>query len=237
MKLLVYKCLLIPVLLIAFHLDAQKPPVKSSQPTFNAPTLKLRNLQDSVQYSLGGYFGRFMIDNGFYAIDPNYLFGGMQDVFQKRPRQIADSMQLPILNAYQNAVTKERGRALESQLFSSLKDKPGVGKLPSGVQYTILKPGKGSRPLETDTVIIHFKGVLADGTVFEDSYAKKIPQITTPGNLVPGVNESLQLMQPGAIWQLFIPASQAWGDKGNGSTIPPNSAISILVELIEVRKK
>lgn len=216
---------------------AQKPVPKTNKPTESIALLKLRNVQDSVQYSLGAFLGRFMIENGFYAFDPNYLFAGMLDVFQKRPRQISDSLQLPILNAYQSAVMKERGKALENQLFSSLKDKPGIGKLPSGVQYTILKPGKGPRPLETDTVIIHFKGVLADGTIFEDSYAKKIPQITTPGNLVAGLNESIQLMQPGAIWQLFIPSNQAWGEKGNGTNIPPNSALSILIELIEVRRK
>lgn len=221
----------------AGNINAQKPLVKSSQPSSNSQNLRLRNVQDSVQYSLGAYLGRFMIENGFLAIDPNYLFAGIQDVFQKRPRLVSDSLQLPLLNAYQKAFAKERGKALENQLFGALKDKEGVGKLPSGVQYTILKPGKGQRPSETDTVIIHFKGALADGTIFEDSYAKKIPQITTPGNLVPGVNESLQLMQPGAIWQLFIPSNQAWGEKGNGTTIPPNSAISILIELIEVRRK
>ena len=234
---LFFKIILVASIVFNGILFAQKQTGKAPQPTTTLQNVRLRNVQDSVQYSLGAYFGRFMIGNGFLAIDPNYLFAGMQDVFNNRPRQIADSLQLPLLNAYQAAVTKERGKALETQLFSALKDKPGVGKLPSGVQYTILKAGKGPRPSETDTVIIHFKGVLADGTIFEDSYAKKIPQITTPASLVPGVNECLQLMQPGAIWQLFIPSSQAWGEKGNGSTIPPNSAISILVELIEVRRK
>lgn len=235
---LLFKILFIPTVLFSGKLYAQKSQIKTPPTAGNTQQVfRLRNVQDSVQYSLGAYLGRFMIENGFLAIDPNYLFAGMQDVFQKRPRLISDSIQLPILNAYQRAVVKERGKALETQLFSALKDKEGVGKLPSGVQYTILKPGKGPRPSETDTVLIHFKGVLADGTVFEDSYAKKIPQITTPGNLVPGVNESLQLMQPGSIWQLFIPSNQAWGEKGNGTTIPPNSAISILIELLEVRRK
>ena len=197
----------------------------------------LKNANDSVQYTLGAYVGKLLLSNGFFTINGPLFLTGIQDVFNNKPRLIADSLQLPFLNSYRTAQMKQIGKALETQLFSTLKDKEGVGKLPSGVQYTVLKPGKGPRPSETDTVIIHFKGVLADGTLFEDSYAKKIPQITTPASLVAGVNECLQLMQPGAIWQLFIPSSQAWGEKGNGTTIPPNSAISILIELIEVRRK
>jgi FKBP-type peptidyl-prolyl cis-trans isomerase len=207
---------------------ADKPPVATS--------IKLRTADDSLQYSLGAYMGLFMIKGGFTTLSLDLFMAGLEDEFRSRPRMIADSAIYPIVAKYQAIAQNQRNKILEQDLFNELKNKPNVGKLPSGVQYIVIKQGKGARPSETDSVLIHFKGTLPDGTVFENTFLKNSPTLTTPANVIPGLSEALQLMQPGATWQLFIPSTQGYGVKGNGN-IPPNSALLITVELLEIRNR
>ena len=210
----------------------QKPVPKSISP----PPIKLKSAQDSLQYALGVYMGNYMFRGGFTSINLDFFLSGVNDVFKSNPKLIPDSIVLPMINNYQSATQKQRGKFLEEQLFSALKDKSGMGKLPSGVQYSIIKPGKGSRPLDSDTIIIRIKGTLPDGTVFQNTFLQNTPDTTTPDQLIPGLSEALQLMQPGATWLVFIPSSLAYGDKGT-SIIPPNSALLITVELVEIKGK
>lgn len=221
------------IILIAMQANAQKNIVKPADNT----TIKLKSAADSLQYILGSYVGLFLVGNGFTTINGPFFQAGMEDVYNNRKRQIPDSLQIPIMDAYRANFAKQRGKLLETQLFNALKDKEGVGKLPSGVQYMIVKKGSGPRPSETDSVILHYKGMLADGTVFEDSHLNNTPILALPSSFIPGVSECLQLMTPGSIWDLYIPSSQAYGDKGNGKAIPPNSALKITIELLQVRRR
>jgi FKBP-type peptidyl-prolyl cis-trans isomerase len=215
-------------------LSAQKPITKSA---VTSPVIKLKTHADSIQYALGAYMGRYMIVGGFQTVNLDYFLPGMNDAYQNKTKLISDSVIYSLIANYQSETQKQRGKVLEAQLFDAIKDRPGIGKLPSGVQYTIIKAGeKGAKPLETDSVIINYKGTLPDGFVFENTYLSKIPVRTTPVTLIPGLNEVLQLMTTGATWQIFIPAAQAYGEKGNGN-IPPNSAVMITVELVEIRNK
>ncbi len=105
---------------------------------------------------------------------------------------------------------------------------------PNGVRYIILKIGKGVRPVESDSILVNLIAKLPDGTVVEDTYQTKKPFATTPSGFFPGLNEALQNMTEGSRWQLFIPSVLAYGNKGTAQ-IPPNSALIIEVELIEVK--
>jgi len=217
---------------LSVKLIAQK---NNSKPTAS-PTVKLKSAEDSMQYALGVYLGKFVISTGVSSINPTILLSGMDDMLKNKSRLISDSNIVPILNTYQDSKQKQLGKNLEEQLFASLKDKPGVGKLPSGVQYTILRAGTGIRPSQNDSIVINFKGVLANGTVFEDTYAKQIAIATTPGTVMPGLNEALQLMPMGSMWQLYIPSVMAYGEKGNPPVIPPNSALVMIVDLVLVKR-
>lgn len=232
MKKIFIRSIIILTFFIAVSATAQKPATKPVV----IPPVKLKTPEDSLQYALGVYMGQYMLSGGFSAINLDLFLAGVDDIFKNKPRQIKDSLIFPIITNYQASTQKQRGKILEQQLFNSLKDKPGIGKLPSGVQYAVIKAGKGPRPLETDSVVIQFKGALADGTIFEDTYAKNIPIATTPITLIPALNEVLQLMQPGAIYQTYIPASQAYGEKGSAK-IPPNSALLITIELVQIKTK
>lgn len=214
---------------------AQKPVAKTATRQTALP-LQLRNAADSVQYALGVYMGEYLVRGGFTTLNLDYFLSGLNDRYKNNPRLIKDSLIYPLIADYQTNFQLQKSKALEKELFELLKDKPGVGKLPSGVQYTIINPGKGPKPDEKDSVLIHFKGTLPDGRVFENTFVTNQPVKTTPATLIPGLNEILQLMPVGSRWQAFIPASLAYGEKGNNQ-IPPNSALLILVELTEILGK
>jgi FKBP-type peptidyl-prolyl cis-trans isomerase len=198
------------------------------------PAVKLKSKEDSVQYALGLYMGNYLIKGGFSTINLEIFLAGLNDMFRNKPRMIKDSIAYSMLGNYQDETTIKRNKLLEDLLFQALKDKPNVGKLPSGVQFLVINPGKGPRPQETDAIVINYKGSLATGEVFENTFLAS-PITTTPAKLVPGLNEVLQLMPVGATYQVFIPAALAYGAKGF-DRIPPNSALMVTVELIKINR-
>lgn len=216
-------------LLLLISVTAQKTPTK--QAPVNA-TVKLTNINDSIQYAIGAFVAQWINNNGFIISNPTLYIKGMDDVFQNKPRMIPDSIVPVMITAYQQVTQKDRSLKLEQQLFTNIKQRPGLGILPNGVHYFILKSAQGQRPLPTDTVTIQLRGTLADGTVFEDTY-RKSPVKITPAEMVPGVSEALQMMPVGSKWQIYVPAMLAYADKGT-SVIPPNSALVVEIELLNI---
>lgn len=216
-------------LVLSMFTDAQKTPAKTT-----TAAIKLTSANDTLQYTLGAFVAQWINSNGFLINNPSLFLKGMDDMFQNKPRQIPDSTIGPRIAAYQQVAKRGRAIQQEQQLFSSIKDRPGVGMFPNGVRYIIIKSGKGARPTETDSIDVHLIAKLPDGTVVDDTYQANKPFTTTPAGFFPGLNESLQSMPEGAKWQLFIPSVLAYGDKGLG-VIPPNSALIIDIELLAVR--
>lgn len=106
----------------------------------------------------------------------------------------------------------------------------------SGLQYRVLSsgPAGGTSPKPTDSVTVHYRGTLTDGTVFDSSYDRGEPTTFRVNQVIPGWTEALQLMKPGDKWMLYIPARLAYGPRGVGA-IPPNSDLIFQVELIQVQ--
>ena len=107
----------------------------------------------------------------------------------------------------------------------------------SGLQYMVLKEGTGAKPGPTDEVTVHYTGKLIDGTVFDSSVERGEPATFPLDKVIPGWTEGLQLMSEGAKYRLFIPSELAYGSKGAGDDILPNSTLIFDVELIKVEKK
>ncbi len=210
----------------------------AQSPQNNTPpnTVKLLSKEDSVQYALGVYFGHWIMRSGFTTLSPNILMSGINDVVRNLPRQVADSAAFPMIYAYRIDLYKENQKKTEDDFFAFLKNKADVQDLPGGIKYMVRKTGNGNKPAETDSVVINFKGSLLDGTVFEDTYAKKISIVTLPRNVLPGLKQALLSMPEGSVWDIYIPSAMAYGDKGNGTTIPPHNALVMLVELIRVKQ-
>ena len=113
-------------------------------------------------------------------------------------------------------------------------NKDGVISLPSGLQYRVLEAGKGRQPKATDTVMVHYRGTLIDGTEFDSSYSRKQAATFRADRVIDGWREALSMMKEGAKWELFIPARLAYGKRGAGK-IPPMSTLIFEVELLSIQ--
>lgn len=194
--------------------------------------LALTNSTDSLQYTLGAYLGQWMIDNGFVLSKPDIFRKGMDDVLSNRTLQVDAGTLALRLDAYQKLLIAERSNRQEKILFENIKGKDGVGMLPSGVGYLVLRAANGIRPQLNDSILIHVKGFLPDGKSFEDTYAKNAPIRSTPSGFIPGLSEALQIMPVGSVWRIFIPSALAYAERGVPGSIPANSALVFEIELI-----
>ena len=98
----------------------------------------------------------------------------------------------------------------------------------------MIREGSGAMPKSTDTVTVNYRGTLIDGTEFDSSYKRNKPTSFRVDRVIRGWTEALQMMKEGAEWELFIPAGLAYGERGAGKAIPPNSVLVFRVELISV---
>ncbi|MBU2515773.1 FKBP-type peptidyl-prolyl cis-trans isomerase [bacterium] len=110
---------------------------------------------------------------------------------------------------------------------------PDVATTASGLQYCVLKKGKGKSPRSTDTVVVHYEGRLTDGTVFDSSYKRGKPAKFKVNGVIKGWSEALIMMKKGSQWELFIPPELGYGVKGVPGVIPPNAVLVFKVELIK----
>ena len=226
--------LLLTSILFAISLSAQQP---STKPTNPPAPVKLTTPADTVQYSLGAFIGQWFVKNGFTISNQTLFRRGMDDAMQNRKLALADTIIAPLIASYQISVQSAKSRQLEEQLFAALKGKPGVGVLPSGVYYVPIKTGSGVRPLAADTVVINAIGLFPDGSVFEDTFQKKQALTIMTANLIPGLNEAVQLMPEGSVWRIFVPSALAYGPTGRPGVIPPNTALVFDITLMEVKNK
>ncbi len=120
-----------------------------------------------------------------------------------------------------------------TEFLAQNKTKPGIIVTESGLQYKILKEGKGAKPGLTDKVKCHYKGTLIDGKQFDSSYDKGEPSTFSVNGVIKGWTEALQLMPVGSKWKLYIPANLAYGTRGNPS-IGPNETLIFEIELLDI---
>ena len=116
------------------------------------------------------------------------------------------------------------------------KTKEGVVVLPSGLQYKVIKAGKGAIPELTDRVKVHYRGTLIDGTEFDSSYKNDSPAIFGVMNVIAGWTEALTMMTVGSKWMLYIPQELAYGAQSKRPFITPFSALIFEVELLGIEK-
>ena len=220
-------------LLLNISISAQQQQVKTviGQPMVT----KLTSSSDTLQYTLGAFIGQWLGKNGFTITNQTLFKKGMDDVLQNKPLSVTDSTIVKRIATYQLSMQNERNRQLEEQLFTALKGKPGVGVLPDGVHYIVVKAGTGNRPTAKDSVVLNAIGIFPDGTVFEDTFKKKKTITTLTGALIPGLNETVQLMPEGSVWRIFVPSALGYGPAGLPNVIPPNTALVFDITLMEVK--
>lgn len=211
----------------------------------SASELKLDTPKNRISYTIGVNIGQdFKSQN--MDVDPDLLLMGLKDTLAgKEPQLTEEEMVQEIQNFQQEMQVKmaaemeekaaENKASGEAFLAENAKQE-GVVVTESGLQYKIIEPGQGDTPGPADVATVHYRGTLIDGTQFDSSYDRGQPASFPVGGVIPGWSEALQLMKPGAKWQLYIPAELAYGERGAGQDIGPNSTLLFEVELISVEQ-
>ena len=227
-----FTALLISVTTLAVAAFAQETPEINSE---------IDKINYSLGYQIGGDFKRQGVE-----ILPELVVKGIKDALSgAKPLMTEDAMYQTLVNL-KNKIVADQEAALQKESEENLArgkafleengKKEGVVTLPSGLQYKVIQPGTGASPSSTDKVTVQYKGMLIDGTEFDSSYKRGQPAIFQANQVIAGWNEALQLMKAGAKWELFIPAGLAYGNRGIGDIIKPNSTLIFEVELLAVEK-
>jgi len=207
----------------------------------------LKTQNDSVAYVIGANIGENLknnIANDSLDLSSAALVQGFKDAlegldsvtFTKEEKQ---NIMMQFQKNMQEKQMKKMAEAAApnkqagAQFLEQNKKQPGVIQTQSGLQYKVIKEGKGKMPKATDKVTVHYEGKLIDGTVFDSSFERKEPASFGVTGVIPGWTEALQLMKEGGSYELYIPSDLAYGDQGNQS-IPGGSTLIFKVELIKV---
>ena len=178
-------------------------------------------------------------------IDVTALVEGLSSGMKGSKLKMTEEEMKTTLMAFQEKITKQRTAAQNKvksanadagkKFLEENKKKKGVVTTKSGLQYKIIKSGKGGKsPKPTETVTTHYRGTLIDGTEFDSSYARKKPTSFPVNGVIKGWTEALQLMKPGDKWQLYIPSELAYGERGAGQKIGPGATLIFDIELIKI---
>ncbi len=117
------------------------------------------------------------------------------------------------------------------------KKKAGVVTLPSGVQYKVIKEGKGEMPKDTSLVEVNYEGRTLEGKVFDSSYKRKETAKMRANQVIKGWSEALTHMPEGSVWEVYIPQELAYGPRQQGADIKPFSVLIFKIELIKANAK
>ncbi len=208
-------------------------------------TATLTTQKDKVSYGIGVQVAASLKGQGI-DVDPNLLVKGLRDALSGQKLLMSDEELSATMAAFQQEMvqkqTQARAQAAEENkksgdtFLAGNSKKDGVVTLPSGLQYKILVAGQGQKPSEADTVSCNYRGTLIDGTEFDKSEAGK-PASFEVKAVIPGFKEALQLMTVGSKWQFFIPPDLAYGERGAGNVIGPNTTLVFEVELVSIKDK
>lgn len=204
---------------------------------------QLKDEKDKASYSIGYETGE-----GFkkqkIEVNLEVLIAGLKDSMAGKDAALSKEDREKVLQALQKELIEKQMTASKelaaknaaegTKFLEENKKKEGVKTTASGLQYKVLKEGSGPSPKETDTVVCNYRGTLLDGTEFDSSYKRNEPMTFQVNRVIKGWIEALQLMKPGAKYQLFIPASLAYGERGVGQTIGPNATLLFEVELLSI---
>jgi FKBP-type peptidyl-prolyl cis-trans isomerase FklB len=217
------------VLFLVSQAQAQETPV-------------LKNQKDKVSYIIGMDIGNNLKKQSI-DVDPNILAKGVKDALSGAKSLLTEKEIQETMGAFQKEMMvkkEEVGKQNKKEgdtFLAENKKKEGVKTLPSGLQYKVIKAGTGKKPKSTDTVTVHYRGTLINGTEFDSSYKRGQSVSFQVSGVIPGWTEALQLMEEGAKWQLFIPSNLAYGERGAGGAIGPNATLIFEVELVSIQEK
>jgi FKBP-type peptidyl-prolyl cis-trans isomerase FklB len=198
-----------------------------------------KDQKDKSSYAIGLNIG-LNFNRQKIAINPDAFAAGIKDGLAGKPKMTEAEVRETMTTFEKDMENKQKAagdkNAKDGEKFlAENKKKEGIKATASGLQYKVIKEGTGPQPKATDTVTVNYRGTLIDGTEFDSSYKRGQPATFPLNAVIKGWTEGLQLMKAGSKYQLFIPASLGYGDRGAGGDIGPNSTLIFEVELIDTK--
>ncbi|MCC2617023.1 FKBP-type peptidyl-prolyl cis-trans isomerase [Aestuariibacter halophilus] len=186
----------------------------------------------AMQEELGIELDRALLLKGFVA-----GIQGQSQMTQEELQALAQALDASVREAQQvkSAAEGEKNKADGEAYLAENAKREGVVVTDSGLQYEVLTAGEGDSPGAQDTVKVHYRGTLIDGTEFDSSYSRGEPAVFPLHRVISGWTEGVQLMKEGAKYKFFIPSELAYGERSTGK-IGTNSTLVFEVELLEVVK-
>jgi FKBP-type peptidyl-prolyl cis-trans isomerase FklB len=201
---------------------------------------KFTSIEALASYAVGRQVGEQLSSQPFPGLEPEALIAGLGDVLKGQASPYKDDElrgALDELNRRVQRMQQQQATAMAAQGEQFLKQnatKAGVVVTKSGLQYEVLKEGKGPKPGPEATVRVHYHGTLVDGTVFDSSVQRGEPIEFPVNGVIAGWTEALQLMAVGSKWKLYIPQDLAYGARGAGGVIGPYATLIFEVDLLRV---
>jgi FKBP-type peptidyl-prolyl cis-trans isomerase FklB len=227
------------------------PKEKTTVADQGKPRIELKSQKEKLSYTLGYDVGRRMKQSSV-DMDTETFMRALKDALAGGPSAMTDEEMRAALQPLQEEMKARRDEEMKkrAEMNKELADKnkaegvaflaenakkEGVVTLPSGLQYRISKEGQGKTPLKTDTVEVHYRGTLINGSEFDSSHKRGQPATFGVDKVIKGWTEALQLMKEGSQWTLYVPSDLAYGERGAGNMIGPNQVLVFDVELLSVK--
>jgi len=206
------------------------------------PAAQFKTNNDKVSYSYGVQIANSMKMQGF-DVNAEEFANGIRDALAGKAK-LTDNEIRETLMAFSQEMRNKRTEKMKADSDKNKKageewlaanaKKPGVKTMPSGLQYKVLISGTGPQPKPTDTVSAHYKGTLTDGTEFDSSYTRGQPLTRPVTGLIAGWQEALTNMHVGDKWEIYVPGSLAYGERGSPPKIGPNATLVFEMELLSI---
>lgn len=205
----------------------------------HAADIELKTEKDKLSYAIGLITAQQWKQQNI-DVNPDVIAAVIDDIQSGNTPQLSEAEVRAALDNFQNQqqenakLASDDNKAEGAAFLAKNKDNDGVVETESGLQYQIIEPGEGANPLATDSVTVHYRGTLLDGTEFDSSHKRGQPATFPLNGVIAGWTEGVQLVKPGGKIKLFIPSNLAYGDRGAPPTIGPGATLIFDVDLISI---
>jgi len=206
--------------------------------------VQLKSQKDSISYSIGLNIGN-NLKSQMIDIEPNIVAQGIKDIVDSNKTLLTEDQAQAVITAFQQQMMAKHEQVAKEQAEKNIKigeaflaenkKKEGVVTLPNGLQYKVIKMGTGKKPKATDTITVNYRGTLINGTEFDNSFKRGQPWTAPLNSFIPGWIEAVQLMPVGSNWEIYVPPQLAYGERGAGQIIQPNSTLFFEIELLAIK--
>ena len=204
---------------------------------------ELKTKLDSAAYVMGSQMGEYYFLNQI-EINVEAFYAGLKDGYSANRLKIQEPEKTEVMKAFEEYMQQKQQQKSEREarfnkevaksIMEQNRQNKEIKETESGLQYQVIKEGKGAKPAATDKVEVHYVGTLYNGTKFDSSRDREQTASFGLNQVIKGWTEGLQLMTEGSIYKFWIPSELGYGNQAMGNAIPAGSLLIFEVELIKV---